>query len=147
MLAKRNAEEEAERLATREEKTASLLFALQKLLEGLGLPVYAEGRVPDGAVYPYLVWGRTLEGFGQKGSAQVCGWFRSDYAACIRLVDMLCAMLPEQGVLLGFEGGKALLWCEEAYGKTDAADTSVTGGCVRLGVKCYTAGDIKEVTP
>lgn len=71
-----------------------LYRSLQRLLGGLGLPVYAEGQVPEEAVYPYLTWSVNTAAGGGQGRGTVVCWYRRDYAGCIHLLDRLAALLP-----------------------------------------------------
>lgn len=111
----------------------------------LGLPVYAENRVPDHARYPYITWTCTVAAQGEKGVLTVCGWFRSEHIECLALADRLAILLPDQPVLLPYEGGFALVTADELYQKTDAADTSVEACCLKASLRCM--AHAREVDP
>lgn len=110
--------------------------AMQHRLTDLGLPVYAEGHVPDSARYPYMTWNCGLKP-GSEGSLMIRGWFRSDHLACLGLADSLLNLLPYMPGALAINGGFALLRAEEISIQADAADTSVEACCLRASVRLY----------
>ena len=113
-------------------------------LKETGLPVYLSGQVPAGAAFPYITLTTAYAPFAQSAGLTVTAWFREDRAhtRCIELLDQLCAAIPEEGTLLRYHGGMALL--RRAAGSFitltgDEQDRRVLGGKMRLNVHLYDA--------
>ena len=112
------------------------------LLRQTGLPVYAAGQVPCGAVFPYITLSCAYAPFAQTASVIATAWFREPqaHARCVALMDALCGMIPASGVLLRFRGGMAMLHRAADNFITLAADETdpgTVGGRMRLTVRLY----------
>ena len=113
-------------------------------LKETGLPVYITGQVPSGASFPFITLTTAYAPFAQSAGLTVTAWFRGEYAhtRCLETMDTLCAAIPEQGTLLRYHGGMAVL--RRAAGSFitlvgDENDRSIIGGRMRLNVHLYDA--------
>lgn len=114
--------------------------SLVAFLKETGLPVYAAGQVPRGAAFPYITLTCAYAPFAQSAGVTVTAWFLGDYAGCVGLMDQLCAAIPQQGVLLRYRGGMAMLHRMAGSAITlvgDEADRRLIGGRMRLNVHLY----------
>lgn len=113
-------------------------------LRETGLPVYATGQVPSGAAFPFITLTTAYAPFAQSAGLTVTAWFRGEQAhtRCLEVMDALCAAIPEEGTLLRYQGGMAVL--RRAAGSfitlvNDEDDRSLLGGRMRLNVHLYDA--------
>lgn len=113
-------------------------------LKQTGLPVYTTGQVPSGAAFPFITLTTAYAPFAQSAGITVTAWFREEHAhtRCVEMLDALCAAIPEEGVLLHYHGGMAVL--RRAAGSfitlvNDETDRSILGGRMRLNVHLYDA--------
>lgn len=85
--------------------------ALVRRAEALGVPVYADGQVPDGAAFPYVTFRLTPAAPGEAGSGWLTCWTMEDHSGCLALADLMVTGLGRHGVLLTFAGGvMQLVW-------------------------------------
>lgn len=110
-------------------------------LSQTGLPVYLKGQVPDGAAFPYAVYGLTAAPFGQAGSCEVTGWFRGGdaNARCAGFLDRMSALLPEGGVLLTLPRGRLALY---PTGVSTLRDGDAIGGRTTIDMRLYAAQEV-----
>jgi len=113
-------------------------------LRQTGLPVYLSGQVPTGAGFPFITLSCAYAPFAQSAGLTVTAWFRGENAhtRCVEMMDQLCAAIPEEGTLLHFHGGMAVL--RRAAGSfvtlvTDETDRRIIGARMRLNVHLYDA--------
>ena len=113
-------------------------------LKQTGLPVYSTGQVPSGATFPFITLTTAYAPFAQSAGLTVTAWFREEHAhtRCVETMDALCATVPEEGVLLHYHGGMAVL--RRAAGSfitlvNDENDRSILGGRMCLNVHLYDA--------
>ncbi|MBE5804931.1 MAG: hypothetical protein E7316_10530 [Clostridiales bacterium] len=113
-------------------------------LRETGLPVYISGQVPAGASFPFITLTTAYAPFAQSAGLTVTAWFREEHAhtRCVEMMDQLCSLIPEEGVLLRYHGGVAVL--RRAAGSfvtlvNDETDRQVIGGRMRLNVHLYDA--------
>jgi len=116
--------------------------ALTGFLQGLGMKVYAEGMAPAKTGFPHMTVQAAYAPFTKSAGIKVTCWRREpgSYALCLQDADRLWAVIPEEGVLLKYHGGMALL--SRADGSCvsllrDREDPDVTGAVIRLMVKIY----------
>lgn len=114
---------------------------IMNFLSRTGLPVYLAGQVPDGALYPYMVYGVTLAPFGQSGSCEVTGWFRGGdaNAQSVAFLDRLHTLLPESGVLLTLPGGRLALYPTKV---STVHDKDAIGGQMTIETRLYAAQEV-----
>lgn len=116
--------------------------SLVTLLKQTGLPVYAAGQVPRGASFPYITLTCAYAPFAQSAGVTLTAWFLGDYTGCVQLMDQLCALIPQQGVLLRYPGSMALLHPMAGSFVSlvgDESDSRLVGGRMRLNVHLYDA--------
>ena len=113
-------------------------------LRETGLPVYLSGQVPTGAGFPFITLTTAYAPFTQSAGITVTAWFRGENAhtRCVEMMDRLCAAIPQEGTLLRYHGGMAVL--HRAAGSfvtlvTDETDRRIIGGRMRLNVHLYDA--------
>lgn len=116
--------------------------SLVAFLKQTGLPVYALGQVPTGATFPYITLSCAYAPFAQSAGVTLTAWFLGDHAGCVQLMDTLCAAIPQQGLLLRYTGGMAMLYPMGDNFITlvsDESDRRLVGGRMRLNVHLYDA--------
>lgn len=85
-----------------------LCRAMTKHLGELGLPVYAEEQVPEGAGFPYVTFSAVIAPWGEVGDAAVTCWAQDDWLGCLTMGDRAEALFGPGGTLLKWRGGTAL---------------------------------------
>lgn len=116
--------------------------SLVSFLKEAGLPVYTLGQVPGGAAFPYITLACAYAPFAQSAGVTLTAWFLNDHAGCVRLMDTLCAAIPQQGILLRYKGGMAMVHRAAGAFVTlvgDESDSRLVGGRMRLNVHLYDA--------
>ena len=116
--------------------------ALITFLQGLGMKVYAEGMAPNNTGFPHMTVQAAYAPFTKSAGIKVTCWRREagGFALCVEDADRVWAAVPEEGVLLKYHGGMALLSRAEGSSVSllrDGEDPDVTGAVIRLMVKIY----------
>lgn len=111
-------------------------------LKQTGLPVYAAGRVPAGARFPYITLSTAYAPFAQAAALTATAWFCEEHAhdRCLDWLDALRAAIPEGGTLLHYRGGLAVMHRSSGDFLTlvyDENDRRIIGGRARLTVHLY----------
>lgn len=116
--------------------------AVTTFLQGFGMKVYAEGMAPEGTGFPHMTVQAAYAPFTQTAGIKVTIWHREPggYALCLQDADRVWAAIPEEGRLLKYHKGMALL-CRAGGSSVslvkDREDPDITGAVIRLRVKIY----------
>lgn len=119
--------------------------AFQQHLSQLNLPVWMENEAPTNTRFPYVAWSMEHGLSDRASSATVTCWYRHDHAECIRTLERIRALFPQEGVLLHFPGGLAACYADTCTIVHDPHDKALEGGRLRLEIHAYEHPANKEV--
>lgn len=101
---------------------ASFAEALQALLSGTELPAWRAESIPAGAPLPCLTYAAEVAPYGQAGRLRLHAWTREGPPSLHAMLGTLLRMIHQEGMILRYSGGSALIWPDCWRYRQDAAD-------------------------